>query len=71
MIRLTLQTVIMMEETVVNTMSTHIFALIVNAMTMRLVKLVLILQLAMAFVTTRLTMKTAIMMVEIVVDLVF
>ena len=37
MIRLTLGSVIMMGETVVNTMSTLVFVLIVNAMSMRLV----------------------------------
>jgi hypothetical protein len=43
MIRLTLGSVIMMVETVVDTMSTLGFALIVNAMSMRLVYPVLIL----------------------------
>ena len=42
-IKLTLLTVIMMEETVVNTMSTQIFVSIVNAISIRLVLLVLIL----------------------------
>ena len=69
MIRPTVKTVIMMEETAVDMISTLIFALIVNAMSMRLVLLVLILQLVMAFVMMRLTMKTAIMMVESAVAL--
>ena len=43
MIRPTVKTVIMMEETAVDMISTLIFALIVNAMSMRLVLLVLIL----------------------------
>ena len=43
MIKLTLLTVIMMEETVVNTISTQIFVSIVNAISIRLVLLVLIL----------------------------
>ena len=43
MIRPTVKTVIMMEETAVDMISTLIFALIVNAMSMRCVLLVLIL----------------------------
>ena len=59
----------MMVETVVGTMSTLGFALIVNVISMRLVQPVLILQLEMAFVMMRLTMKIAIMIVESAVAL--
>ena len=69
MIRLTLGIVIMMVETVVATISTMGFALIVNVISMRLVQPVLILQLVMAIVMMRLTMKTAIMIVESAVAL--
>ena len=42
MMRLTISTAIMMEETVVDTMSTSIFVLIVDVISMRLVLLVVI-----------------------------
>ena len=71
MMRPTMKTATMMVETAVDTILTLIFALIVNAMSMRLVLVVLILLLVMVSVMTRPTMKPAIMMVETVVVLVF
>ena len=61
-----MRSVVMMVETAVDTIPTLISALIVNAMSMRLVLLVHILLLVTVFVMMRLTMKIATMMVETV-----
>ena len=66
--RLTISTAIMMEETVVDTISTLIFVLIVDVNSMRRVLLVAIPSLETVSAMMRPTMLSAIMMLETAVD---